>query len=587
MPRHRWLLSLALCALPLHTAAANDAGDRHQQLLALFAEEWEFEARTQPEIATTDWGINRYNDQLSDYSAESLQAQYATRRTFAQRLGAIEPGGLSQEDQLNRELLQRRLELAMRSYELKLHEMPIEPLWGFHIQPVLWMKGSPFHRVKDYENYLARLTGLPRAFAQIVELARRGVRDKRVQPRYLLQKVVGQAAAMTVLGEKNPLAHPLSQFPATISEPERQRLRAAILRSIDKEVVPAYRDFARFVAEEYANQGRAEPGLWALPDGDTLYRFCVREHTTTELSPDEIHEIGKRSVTEIEEEMTALAKRQGYKDLAAYRAALKKNPQQYARSREQILEQYRLYIGKMAGQVATLFGTQPRAELVVEAVEPFREKESGQAMYYLGAADGSRKGRVVVNTRDHAQQPLFVIESTAYHEGIPGHHFQLSLAQEQKDVPAHRQYATYSAFMEGWALYAERLGKEVGLYQDPANDYGRLTNEMVRSVRLVLDTGVHSKHWSRQQMVDYFRQHTAMDESYIQAETDRYIGWPGQALAYKVGQLRLLALRRQAESKLGSKWNLRAFHDQLLGSGSMPLDLLEKKMLRWIESQGH
>lgn len=586
MPRHRWLLSLALCGLPLATAAADDGGGRHQQLMALFAEEWEFEARTQPETATTDWGIHRYDDQLSDYSTASLQAQYETRRTYAQRLGAINPGGLSLEDQLNRELLLRRLTLAMRSYELKLHEMPIEPLWGFHIQPVLWMKGSPFHNLKDYENYLARLKKLPRAFAQIIELARRGVRDGRVQPRYLLQKVVGQAEGMTVLGEKSPLAHPLSQFPAAISESDRKRLRAAILGAIDTEVVPAYRNFARFVRDEYASQGRAEPGLWALPDGDALYRFCVREHTTTELSPDEIHEIGKRSVAEIEEEMTALAKQQGYPDLAAYRAAIKGNPQQYARSREQILEQYRRYIGGMQGKVATLFGTPPRAELVVEPVEPFREKESGQAMYYLGAADGSRKGRVVVNTRDHAQQPLFVIESTAYHEGIPGHHFQLSLAQEQQGVPAHRQYATYSAFMEGWALYAERLGKEVGLYQDPASNYGRLTNEMVRSVRLVLDTGVHSQHWSRQQMVDYFRQHTAMDESYIQAETDRYIGWPGQALAYKIGQLKLLALRQRAESQLGAKWNVRAFHDQLLGSGSMPLDLLEKKLLRWIGSQG-
>jgi uncharacterized protein (DUF885 family) len=303
------------------------------------------------------------------------------------------------------------------------------------------------------------------------------------------------------------------------------------------------------------------------------------------MTPEEIHQLGLRQVAEIEGQMLVLAKRLGYADLKTFNAAVEKNPKLHAQSRQQILDLYKGYIDQMWPKLPQLFGRLPKAKLEVVPVESFREKEASDASYDTGSPDGSRPGRVSVNTSEPQSRKIITAEDTAYHEGVPGHHLQLSIAQELPTLPPFRQQGGYTAFAEGWALYSERLGKEVGFYQDPYSDYGRLQDEMLRAIRLVVDTGFHYKHWTREQVVQYFHDHSAQDEVAVQSETDRYIVWPGQALAYKIGQLKILELRARAEKALGPKFDIRQFHDEILGAGALPMDVLERRMDRWIAAQ--
>jgi uncharacterized protein (DUF885 family) len=339
------------------------------------------------------------------------------------------------------------------------------------------------------------------------------------------------------------------------------------------------------VETEYAPRGRSDPGYWALPDGDHIYRFFVRFMTTTDLEPEAIHQLGLSEVARIETEMTAIAHQLGYQDLKTFRAALKTDPKQYLPSREAILDHYRSLIAAMKPQLPQLFGRLPKADIEVVPVEEFREKEAAPASYQTGSPDGKRLGRVQINTSDPSHRPLFLMEAIAYHEGIPGHHMQLSIAQEMPGLPPFRQHGRYVAYVEGWGLYAEHLGKDAGMYRDPYNDYGRLSSELFRAVRLVVDTGVHLKHWTRDQMVAFFHDHGDLDETSVQAETDRYISVPGQALSYKLGQLKFLELRERARRELGAKFDLRAFHDQMLANGALPLDVLDSLTDAWIARQ--
>ena len=358
-----------------------------------------------------------------------------------------------------------------------------------------------------------------------------------------------------------------------------------MIAAVSQEVTPAYARLAEFLRTQYAPRGRTEYGVWALPDGDARYRFYIKQMTTTQMSPEEIHQMGLQQVAEIEAEMLKLARRQGYQDLASFNEHIRKDPQLYGTSGEQLLGLYKHYTDQMYAKLPQLFGRLPKTKLEVVPMEAFRAANAVPADYSIGAGDGSRPGRINVNEYDPSHRLLLNVEAIAYHEGIPGHHLQFSIAQEQTDLPDFRRFASYNAYSEGWAFYAERLGREMGFYQDPYSEYGRLENEMWRSVRLVVDTGVHSKHWSRQQMVDFFRQHTAMDEPNIETEVDRYIAWPAQALAYKLGQMKIIELRERARQQLGDRFDLRAFHDALLGDGPLPLDVLEANMNRWIEAQ--
>ena len=566
----------------LATVVAIPAPSPKKQLDDLLKEEWEFELRSQPESATI-YGDNRYNDKLTDYSISAIQANYRQTKDFLKRFEALDVSSLPEQDQLSKDLIIRNLQHSIESIDLKLYEMPIDQFNGLHLQYAQLVSIFPFATVKDYENYLARLHQFPRMFDQIIALGAAGERDGLMPPKFLLEKVVTQADAIAQNG--GPFLEPLKKFPESVSAADQKRLRAEIEGSVRDEVQPAYRKFSQFVKDNYAPKGRLHEGIWSLPNGDALYRYLVEQSTTTSLTPDQIHTLGWQQVRSIEAEMAQLAKREGYSDLKPFQAAIRKDPRNHATSREQILDAYRKYTDEMYGKVNQLFGLMPKGRLTVVPVEGFREKEAADAEYWVGSPDGKRRGRVVVNTGDFAHRSLTEVESTAYHEGVPGHHFQLSIAQELPSLPAFRQHAIYTAYVEGWGLYAERLGKEVGLYQDPVSDYGRLSGEMLRAIRLVVDTGVHAKHWNRQQMVDFFHEHSTEDEPSIQAEVDRYIAMPGQALAYKIGQLKIIELRERAKARLGAKFDIKAFHDEVLNAGALPLDVLEKRLDGWIRRQ--
>jgi uncharacterized protein (DUF885 family) len=409
------------------------------------------------------------------------------------------------------------------------------------------------------------------------------MKDSLMPPRYLLEKTLTQAQGIADAQEStSSFAAPVQKFPSTVSSDAQKRLRAEVLQAIEQEVRPAYRELAQFLQATYAPLGRSEPGVWAIPHGDAYYRQQIRVMTTTELTPEQFHQIGLRQVQEIERDMLALARKLGFQDLRSFHDSIQTNRKLYAVSGEQVLRIYADHVHDMRAKMPELFGRQPKTPLEVVPMEAFRAKESVPADYSPGSADGSRPGRINVNEYDPTHRLTLNMEAIAYHEGIPGHHQQFALAQEMTGLPEFRKFAEYNAFSEGWALYSERLGKEVGFYGDPYSEYGRLENEMWRAVRLVVDTGVHHKHWTRRQMVDFFHAHTAMDEPNVQTEVDRYIAWPAQALAYKAGQIKILELRERARRELGGRFDVRAFHDAVLANGAVPLDVLDEQITAWI-----
>jgi uncharacterized protein (DUF885 family) len=565
--------------------AQTSVESRRQQLHSLFEEEWQYTLRTSPEFATV-LGDNRYNDRLSDDSPEFFQADLEQKKKFLIRLQATDPAGLPHQDVLSRELLIRQLDLAIEGAQFKQWEMPVNQMGGIHLELPDLVTLTPFNMVADYDNYLARLRQIPHAFDQATANMKQGMRDGLMPPRYLLEKVADEADDVANKdGENSPFAKPLKAFPADILAADQKRLRDEILAAIRDQIVPAYRRFALFVRNEYAPHGRTQPGIWSLPEGESRYRFAIRRITTTDMTPDEIHALGLKQIDEIHGEMLTLAHKLGFEDLASLNEHIKNDRSFYAKSGDQVLDLYAGYVRGMEPELPKLFGHLPKSKLTVIPMEASRSKNAVPADYTDGSADGSRPGHINVNEWDPEHRLVLNIEAIAYHEGIPGHHLQLSLAQEMENLPEFRRHGSYTAFVEGWALYAERLGKEVGRYQDPYSDYGRLENEMWRAIRLVVDTGVHEGHWSRDRMVEYFHRYTAMDEPNVQSEVDRYIAWPGQALAYKLGQLEILKLREEARQKLGDKFDIRAFHDEVLGNGALPLGVLDSEVNAWIDSQ--
>jgi uncharacterized protein (DUF885 family) len=552
----------------------------------LLSSEWEYTLRTQPELAT-HVGDDRYNDRLSDFSDQAIAESIEHARQSLARFEAVDARYLTEQDKLNRELMLRSLRDSIESAPFKDWEMPATQFEGVHLGYASLALDTPFRNVKDYRDYLARLRQIPRVLDQSIGHMRDGLRDHLIPPRYLLEKVSTQAQEIADYPlDKSPFTAPLGKFPDTISEADRQSLRVAIEAAVKDLVAPAYARFARFVREDYAPHGRREPGLWALPDGAARYRFAVRHQTTTDTTADEIHQLGLQSVAKIETEMLAIAKAQGFADLESFNRHIREDPKLHARSGRQLLDLYTHYRDQMYGKLPELFGHLPKTTLVVVPMEAYLSADGVPADYSPGAGDASRPGRINVNEYAPEKRLLLNVEAIAYHEGVPGHHMQFSIAQELGGLPPFRRYTLdLNAYTEGWAFYAERLGKEAGFYQDPYSEYGRLQNEMWRSVRWVVDTGVHSKHWTRQQMVDFFHRHTAMDDQNIETEVDRYIAWPAQALSYKMGQMRILSLRERAQRELGPRFDLRAFHDAVLDQGPLPLDMLTDKINAWIAAR--
>ncbi len=587
MPFLICLLAIAML-LPVSLAAAHSSADlesRRKALNDLLHEQWEYTMKHNPVYASI-LGDKRYNDQLDDFSQKAIDEDLEETQRFLTRFQAIDTTGFPEQEVLNKRLMVRDLKMNLEGARFKSWEMPVNQFRGIHIDLPQLVSVLSFESVKDYEDYIARLKQLPRLFDQTVVQMRKGMAEGLMPPRLLLEKVGAQSNKIaTTTPEQSPFAHPFEKFPDSVPEADRNRLRQAGLAAIKDAVIPAYVTFTKFVRDEYAPKGRTEPGVWALPDGAQRYAFGVKESTTTDLTPEEIHQIGLAQVKEIEARMLQVANQLGYKDLKSLNAAIQNDPKLHAHSREEILDLYRKYIGQMYARLPQMFGRMPKAKLEVMPIEQYREKEASGASYVGGTPDGSRPGHVMVNTGDFAKRSLLDVETTAYHEGVPGHHMQIAIAQELPELPPFRQQEYYTAFSEGWALYSERLGKEAGFFQDLYSYYGHLQDDMLRAIRLVVDTGFHYKHWTRQQVVDFFHEHSAIDEPSVQSETDRYMAWPAQALGYKIGQLEILKLRQYAKDQLGDKFDLRAFHDELLAGGALPLDVLSSRIHDWVSQQ--
>ncbi len=547
---------------------------------ALFDEQYESDLRYFPERATA-YGDYRYNDKLAEYSLEAIAEREKTNEDFLARIGAIPTTGFSDQDQLSHDLMVRVLQQRVTDYNLKEYEMPINQQGGIHTNLADMPLSMPFDMVKQYEDYISRLHQVPRVLSQTTEVLRAGMKDKLMPVRFLAEKIPDQCQGII---DSDPFLRPTKKYPASISAEDQKRLTEQITEAINSDVIPAYKTFAEFVRTEYAPEGRTTLSITSLPDGEKRYENDIYARTTTHMTPDEIHQLGLREMDRIEGEMLVIAKKEGFADLASFRASLKTNPKYIPTSADQILDDFRHYIAQMEPKLPQLFTLLPKSPVTVEAIPSFQA--AAATHYVTGTPDGKRPGRVVVATSDFAHRSLIDDEAVAYHEGIPGHHMQLSVQQQLTGLPKFRLHGLgFNAYIEGWALYAEELGKEVGFYQDPVSDYGRLSSELFRAVRLVVDTGIHAKGWSRDQVVDFFRKSGAVDEPTIQSETDRYISWPAQALSYKLGQLKIRELRDRAQKELGPKFDIRTFHDEILDGGTLPLDLLEARVDKWIAEQ--
>ncbi|MCU7698023.1 DUF885 domain-containing protein [Acinetobacter sp. AYS6] len=563
----------------------SDVSVRLKALNQLLQEQWEYTLKNNPEIATT-LGDLRYNDRWTEFSKNQIEKDKKTTQNFLKRFEAIDSTGFSATDQLNKDLMIYQLKESLKYYDLKLYEMPFNQMWGLHLQFPGFISSIPFNNAKQYQDYIARLKQIPLILDQGIELAKQGQKDGLMPPKYLIEKVAKQINSIaTPSGKDSVFASPLKQFPKNISKAEQERLSREILQAIDQHVRPAYQKLGTFIQKDYLPYGRQHEGIWSLPKGDELYRYYVEDNTTTPESPENIHQLGLKEVARIEAEMLKIAKAQGFNDLKSFQQSLKTNPAVFPKSREEILEIYRGYIAQMQPELPKLFGLLPKNKVEVLPVEQYREKEAAGAEYHQGTPDGSRPGQVYVNTGDFSERSKISMEATAYHEAIPGHHMQIDIAQNLPNLPMFRKQPNHTAYIEGWALYAEQLGKDVGFYKDPLSDYGRLSSELFRACRLVVDTGVHYKKWTRQQMIDFMREHSALDEPDIQAEADRYIAIPAQALAYKMGQLKILELRELAKQELGDRFDIKAFHDMILNAGTLPLNILDVRIKNWIKEQ--
>jgi uncharacterized protein (DUF885 family) len=547
---------------------------------ALFDEQYESDLRESPERAT-DFGDYRYNDKLADRSLAAILRREKINEAFLSRLRAIPTAGFPDQDQLSHDLLTRGLQQRIADFELKEYEMPINQFNGVHTALADLPLSTPLDSVKHYEDYITRLHQIPRALSQTTEVLRAGMKDELMPVRFLLEKVTAQCEGII---DANPFLGPTKKYPASISPGDQKRLTQQITDAINTDVIPAYKAFAAFIRTEYAPQGRTTLSVTSLPDGEKRYQNDIYGRTTTHMTADDIHQLGLREIDRIQAEMMVIAKKEGFADLVSFRTSLKTNAKYIPTSAEQIVDDFRRYIDQMQPKLPALFTLLPTLPVTVEAIPAF---QAATATHYVaGTPDGKRPGRVVVATSNFAERSLLNDEAIAYHEGIPGHHMQLSIQRQLTGLPKFRlQGLGFTAFVEGWALYAEQLGKEIGFYQDPISDYGRLSSELFRAVRLVVDTGIHSKGWTRDQVVEFMRKSGAVDEPTIQSETDRYIAWPAQACSYKIGQLKFLELRERARKQLGPKFDIRTFHDEMLNGGSLPLDLLDARTEKWITEQ--
>ncbi len=564
--------------------AATPESAAARELHALFDAEWERQLVENPDDATYI-GDHRYDDRWPDQSEAALAASNAADLAALTRLEAIDPARLDERDRLNRDLFRRQLQASLDTYAYGSRYTPLTHRSGLAAAHQL-AELVEFRTVRDYEQWLARMNSIGPLVDQSIALARAGLGRGQVPPKVLMQRLPKQIAQQLVDDpQRSPFWGVFADMPDSIPAADQARLREAAHASIRTKVVPAYRRLQEFVEREYLPRCRESVGLWDTPKGTARYAELARFYTTTDLTPDQIHAIGLEEVARIRAEMHEVMARTGFKGgFEEFLAYLRSDPRFHYTDPRQLLTAYRAMAKRIDPLLPQYFGKLPRMPYGVRPIAEQVAPDTTTAYYQGPAIDGSRAGYYYVNLYQPEQRPKYEIPVLTIHEAVPGHHLQIALAQELGDLPEFRRDFEATAFVEGWGLYSESLGQEMGLYDDPYDKFGQLTYEMWRAVRLVVDTGLHHKRWSRQQAIDYFRANAAKSELDIVNEIDRYIGNPGQALAYKIGELRIKQLRREAAAALGPRFDLRAFHDVVLGSGAIPLDVLASNVQRWIEA---
>jgi uncharacterized protein (DUF885 family) len=560
-----------------------DSLPHFQQLLT---DSWNSRMELDPLFAT-ECGDRRYNDRLPEAGEAAAEHQRQAYRDALSRLAGIPRGELPPAEQVNHDVFGHVLQGELAVLETGLYRMNFSKRAGFHTRMLDVLQLTPFESEVDYQAYLTRLRAFLTFTRQNIALLREGLRAGFTPARATLTGALETVIPHIVTDPSESLFfQPFRSFPSTVPEPARARLQEAARQVILTSVVPAFRELGTFLADEYLPGGVESVAATALPDGAHLYETMVRFHTTTDLGPRQIHETGLAEVRRIRGEMQALLERLNFNgSLAEFIQFLRSDPRFYVDTPAQLLKEAAIVLKRMDGELPRLFGRLPRTPYGIREIPAYLAPGSTTAYYFPPPGDGSQAGFYYVNTYELKSRPLYEIEALSLHEAVPGHHLQVALQQELAELPTFRRFAMFTAYVEGWALYAERLGLEVGFYTDPYSDFGRLTYEMWRACRLVVDTGMHALGWTRQQAIDFMAENTALTLLNIANEVDRYIAWPGQALAYKIGELKIRELRARAEAELGGRFDRRAFHDLLLGSGPVPLSLLEQWVVEWINDQ--
>ena len=557
---------------------------------ALFDEHFERNLELNP-LNATFIGDNRFNDRMANSNGpDHMAASQAVDEEFLKRLLEIDRAQLGYQDQLSYDIFRINREQSLEGNQFPFHLQPINQFYSitnFFVQLGSGASAHPFKTVKDYEDFLSRAEDFSVIIDQLITNMQEGMRGGITQPRILMAKLQPQIDAHVVENvEDSNFYTPVRNMPEDFSVEDRERLTVAYADKIMNTIIPAYQRISNFIGDDYLDIARETVGLYAQPNGVSWYEYMVRLRTTTDMTPEEIHEIGLNEVARIHGEMHSVIEEVGFEgDLKEFFEYMNTDPQFFFDEPEQLIQGYRDMSDHIAGLSKALFEIFPNTSFEVRRVEPFREKSASGGSYQAGTADGARSGVFYANAYDLSARPNWAMESLYLHEAIPGHHFQIMIQRENEDLPNFRRFGGFTAFSEGWGLYAESLGKEIGVYTDPYQYFGGLNAELWRSIRLVVDTGIHAKGWSRQQVLDYMYENSAVAEARAVSEAERFMAIPGQALAYKIGQLKIREIRDDAEARLGDKFDVKAFHTEVLRDGAMPLSMLDAKVDRWIEAQ--
>lgn len=561
--------------------------NRDAELNALFDRYKEYSMHESPEMATYE-GDHRYDDRLTDYSNAAATAHYDSLRAFLREAQGFDSTALSPQNRQSRDLFALVLKESLEAEKFHPHYIPLTQQDGLHIGFPQLTETQPLKTLDDYRTYVKRLRAFPKAVDDIIANMRLGMKAQITAQRFSMEQVLEQIHAIAdSSADRTPFFQTVERPDASLTAEEKVEVRAMLVAALDDAVLPAYRKLAAFIHDEYLSASHTEDGVWALPDGEERYRLAIRHETTTDLPPDSIFAIGMNEVARITGEMEKVKNSVGFTGtLQEFNKYIVSNdPRLVYAEKQPMMDDYRTILHKVDSALPTLFGRLPKAPYDLKEIEQYRAKSAPQAYYYPAPEDRSRPGYFYVNTYDLPSRPKFSMTALALHEAVPGHHLQIAIAQELTQLPWVRRQMGFTAFVEGWALYAERLGYEMHLYDEPFQRYGALSFDMWRACRLVVDVGLHHKRWTREQAVQFMMEHAANPELDTRSEVDRYAVWPGQALAYKIGQLKILELRAKAEKELGAKFDIRAFHDTILGEGALPLSMLEAQVNAWIEKQ--